>query len=147
MNPINRSRTKNENPLLQHTKSKGFSFCRRQVHWGVDVSPTTKTLIRFVLMTAQSSGRISRTRRWVDAHWGFLRRADDAYTGNERKRKALIRGYSNQGCAHDCSARFALQGVRRSRPRWELALFDKSRTNRPFPPTCGGTKSYQTLCA
>ena len=51
----------------------------------------------------------------------YLRRADDAYTGNECKRKALIRGYSNQGCAHDCSARFALQGVRRSRPRWELS--------------------------
>ena len=51
--------------------------------------------------------------------FGYLRRADDAYTGNERKRKALIRGYSNKGCAHG-SARFALQGVRRSRPRWEL---------------------------
>ena len=108
-------------PLAPTHKSKGFSFCRRQVHWGVDVSPTTNALIRLVLMTAQSSGRISRTRRWVDAHWGFLRRADDAYTGTDGKRKALIRGYSNQGCAHDCSARFALQGVRRSRPRWELS--------------------------
>ena len=44
MNPKHRSRTKNENPLLQHTKARGF--CRRQVHWGVDVSPTTNALIR-----------------------------------------------------------------------------------------------------
>ena len=50
----------------------------------------------------------------------YLRRADDAYTGTDGKRKALIRGYSNQGCAHDRSARFALQGSRRVCPRWEL---------------------------
>ena len=114
--------SKRRKPLAPTHKSKGFSFCRRQVHWGVDVAPTTKTLIRFVLMIAQSSGRISHTRRWALLMLlGFLRRADDAYTGNERKRKALICGYSNKGCAHDRSARFALQGVRRSRPRWELS--------------------------
>ena len=51
--------SKRRKPLAPTHKSKGFSFCRRQVHWGVDVAPTTKTLIRRVLMIAQSSGLIS----------------------------------------------------------------------------------------
>lgn len=52
----------------------------------------------------------------------YLRRADDAYTGNERKgkEKKPFDWLLPNGCAHDRSARFALQGVRRSRPRWEL---------------------------
>lgn len=33
-------------------------------------------------MTAQSSGRISQTRRWALLMFWYLRRAYDAYTGN-----------------------------------------------------------------
>lgn len=126
MNPKHRSRIKNENPLLQYTKARGFLSSASSLGRGSfsddkdfdKTCPDDSAIIRTYFPT----------RRWADAHWGYLRRADDACTGTERKRKALIRGYSNQGCAHDRSARFALQGVRRSRPRWELALFDKSRT-------------------
>ena len=52
----------NENPLLQHTKARGFLPPSLSSTGRCRISPTTtKTLIRFVLMTAQSSGRIPRT--------------------------------------------------------------------------------------
>lgn len=134
----------NENPLLQHTKARGFLLssasslgrgCISDDKGFDKICPDDSAIIRTIFPHTPLGF----------AHWGFLRRADDAYTGNECKRKALIRGYSNQGCAHDCSARFALQGVRRSRPRWELALLDNSRTNRPFPPQVGEQKVIKLI--
>ena len=121
LNPKHRSRTKNENPLLQHTKARGFlpsasSLGRGSISDGKcfdKICPDDSAIIRAYFPT----------RRWVDAHWGFLRRVDDAYAGNECKSKEkAVRLATNRTacCAHDCSARFALQGVRRSRPRWEL---------------------------
>ena len=55
--------------------------------------------------------------------FGYLRRAEEAYTlkAGKGKEKKAARLATNRtaSCAHG-SARFALQGVRRSRPRWEL---------------------------
>ena len=128
-----------ENPLLQHTKARGFLLssssslgrgCISDDKGFDKICPDDSAIIRTDFPHTPLGF----------AHWGYLRRADDAYTGNEGKRKALIRGYSNQGCAHDRSARFALQGVRRSRPRWELfGLITLGRIVR-FPPHVGEQK-------
>ena len=66
LNPRHRSLTKSENPLLQHTKARGFLFVVGKFTGGVGVSPTTKTLIRS-LRLAQISGFNFPTRRWADA--------------------------------------------------------------------------------
>ena len=157
LNPKHRSRTKNENPLLQHTKARGFLFLSSASSTGRCRSFSDDKCFdkRRVLMTAQSSGLNSPHAAGLMLMFWYLRRVGDAYTGTEGKRKekrAMFCGYSKHGssCAHDCSARFALQGVRRSRPRWELSgliLKHSDKSLECFSPTCGGTKSYQRLCA
>ena len=124
LNPKHRSLTKSENPLLQHTKARGFLFVVGKFTGGVGVSPTTKTLIRS-LRLAQISGFNFPTRRWADAHSlgisGVLRRLIQELSA---KVKPLFVATQTRACCAHGSARFALQGVRRSRPRWELALLD-----------------------
>ena len=140
---------------------------------------TTKTLIRFVLMTAQSSGLYFPTRRWVDAH---------VFHGYSGVLMMLISGLLTECKTKKPSdwlqigrlaVRMTVPLVSRCRALGEAAhdgnyWFDKSRTNltgirydtsgilrafaerlmpsfemrvSPVSPTCGGTKSYQALCA
>lgn len=56
-----------QNPLLQHTRARGF-LCRRQVHRGVDSSPATNALKICPDDSAIIRADFPRTRRWADAH-------------------------------------------------------------------------------
>ena len=122
LNPKHKSRTKSENPLLQHTKARGFLFVVGKFTGGVGVSPTTNALIRS-LRLAQVSGFNSQTRRWADAHSlgisGVLRRLVQETWARVKKKAVRLATNRTACCAHG-SARFALQGSRRVCPRWEL---------------------------
>ena len=123
LNPKHKSRTKSENPLLQHTKARGFLFVVGKFTGGVGVSPTTNALIRS-LRLAQVSGFNSQTRRWADAHslgisGVLMMLVQETWARVKKKEPCFVATQNRASCAHG-SARFALQGVRRSRPRWEL---------------------------
>lgn len=123
LNPKHKSRTKSENPLLQHTKARGFLFVVGKFTGGVGVSPTTNAL----KICPDDSATIRLyfpTRRWADAHSlgisGVLTMLiQELSTKVKKKEPCFVATQNRASCAHG-SARFALQGVRRSRPRWEL---------------------------
>ena len=111
-NPIIWSRTKSENPLAPtHTKSKGVFFLSSASSLGrgsfyddkdFDKKPEISANLRLYVLSPHAAG--------CSCFW-YLRRAYEAYTGNERKGKAkrepCFVATQKQGCAHDCSAYIA----------------------------------------
>ena len=131
LSPKHRSRTKKRNPLLQHTKARGFLFVVVKFTGGVEFLRRQRLLIRS-LRLAQISGFNSPTRRGLMLMFGGISGVLMALIQEIwAKVKPLSVATQTRACCAHGSARFALQGSRRVRPRWELALFDKSRTNRP----------------
>ena len=82
-------------------------------------------LLRLVLMTAQSSGLFPHTplgfAHAFHGYSGVLMMLIQKMSAKEKKKAVRLATNRTACCAHDRSARFALQGVRRSRPRWELS--------------------------
>ena len=121
LNPKPMSRTKNENPLLQHTKARGFLFVVVKFTGGVGVSTTTKTLIRS-LRSAQISGFNYPARRWADAQgFGISGVLTMLIQEMNAKEKPLFVATQTRAVRMTVPLVSRCRGSRRVCPRWELA--------------------------